>query len=148
MLIQVLHQPIITKVSAWPKAGIPSRVRSFVYGDNSKQLVATSTGNIVIQAVDKFERHRTSGNLDFSISVSSVFVAGQDTPVLEANQNMFWELFNTGNGMYILYFRVNVACTIRISISIQDPPRDDQPSPAVRTLLNPQIMIVPGIIGP
>ncbi len=79
--------------------------------------------------------------------MSSVFVPGQELPVLQVNQNVLWELFNVGNGMYILYFRVNIACTIRISINVQDPPTDDQPFPAVRILLNPQIVILPGIIS-
>ncbi len=79
--------------------------------------------------------------------MSSVFVPGQDLPTLQADQNVFWELFNVGNGMYILYFRVNVACTVRFSINIRDPPTDAQPSPAARILLNPQIMILPGIIS-
>ena len=145
MLIQVLFSTHHHEGTSWPKTGIPSRVRSFVYGDNINQLVATSTGNFVIQAVDKLERPRTSGNLDLSISVKSVFVPGQDLPILQSDQNVFWELFNVGNGMYILYFRVNVACTVRFSINIQDPPGDGQPSPAARILLEPQIVILPGI---
>lgn len=109
-----------------------------------QQLVATSVGNIVIQAVDKLQSHRTSGNLDFSISISSVFVPGQDLPILELGKNLFWELFNGNNGMYTLYFRINVPCTIRISINIRDPQIEGQPLPPVRTLLRPQIVILPG----
>ena len=109
-----------------------------------QQLVATSVGNIVIQAVDALQSHRTSGNLDFSVSVSSVFVSGQDLPILDLGRNLFWELFNGKNGMYTLYFRVNVPCTIRISINIQDPQIEGQQLPPVRTLLRPQIVILPG----
>ena len=107
-------------------------------------MVATSVGNIVIQAVDKLQFPRTSGTLDLSISISSVFVSGQDLPVLELGKNIFWELFNGNNGMYMLYFRVNVACTISISVLVQDPQIEGQPLSAVRTLLKPQIAIIPG----
>lgn len=126
--------------------GIPSRVQSFAFGDNIRQVVATSVGNIVIQGVDKLQFPRTSGTLDLSISISSVFVSGQDLPVLDVGKNVFWELFNGNNGMYMLYFRVNVACTISISIMVQDPQIAGQPLPPLRTLLKPQIVIMPGII--
>ena len=86
----------------------------------------------------------TSGTLDLSVSISSVFVPGQNLPVLIVGQNIFWELFNGNNGMYMLHFRVNVACTIIVSILVQDPPIEGQPLPAVRTLLKPQIVILPG----
>jgi hypothetical protein len=115
-----------------------------VFGDNIKESVATSVANIVIQPVDKLQFPRTSGNLDLSVSITSVFVPGQALPVLEKDKNLFWELFNGNNGMYTLYFRVNIECTIRISIKIQDPQIEDQPLPAVRTLLSPQIVILPG----
>ena len=124
--------------------GIPSRVRSFAFGDNIRQTVATSIGNIVIQPVDKMQFPRTSGTIDLSVSISSVFVPGQELPILDFGKSIFWELFNGNNGMYTLYFRVNVACTIRISINIQDPKIDGQPLSAVRTLLSPQIVVLPG----
>ncbi len=98
----------------------------------------------MIQAVDKLEFPRTSGTLDLSVSVSSVVVQGQDLPVLEYGKSVFWELFNGNNGMYTVYFRVNVPCTIRISIIIQDPMIEGLPLSPVRTLVRPQIVILPG----
>jgi hypothetical protein len=128
-----------------PFTGIPSRVRSFVFGDSVKELVATSIGTIVIQGVDALQFPRTAGSLDLSVSISSIYLSGQAQADLKQGQNAFWELVNNNNGMYTLYFRVNVQCTILVSVFVQDPPpTEGKPLPPIRKLLEPKIVILPG----
>ena len=128
-----------------PFTGIPSRVRSFVFGDSVKELVATSIGTIVIQGVDAKQFPRTAGSLDLSVSISSIYLSGQAQADLTQGQNAFWELVNNNNGMYTVYFRVNVQCTILVSVFVQDPPlTEGEPLPPVRKLLEPKIVILPG----
>jgi len=115
-----------------------------VFGDNIRQLVATSIGTIVIQGVDKLQFPRTAGTLDLSVSIASIYLSGKVQPNLVLGQNVFWELFNSNNGMYILYFRVNVECLILVSIYVQDPPDQGVTLPPVRKLLEPTIVILPG----
>ena len=115
-----------------------------MFGDNIRQLVATSIGTIVIQGVDKLQFPRTAGTLDLSVSIASIYLPGKVQPNLVLGQNVFWELFNSNNGMYILYFRVNVECTILVSIYVQDPPDQGVTLPPVRKLLEPTIVILPG----
>jgi hypothetical protein len=115
-----------------------------VFGDNIRQLVATSIGTIVIQGVDKLQFPRTAGSLDLSVSIASIYLSGKVQPNLVLGQNVFWELFNSNNGMYTLYFRVNVECTIKVSVYVQDPPDQGVTLPSVRKLLEPTIVILPG----
>ena len=130
-----------------PFTGIPSRVRSFVFGDSVKELVATSIGTIVIQGVDALQFPRTAGSLDLSVSISSIYLSGQAQADLTQGQNAFWELVNNNNGMYTVYFRVNVQCTILVSVFVQDPPpTEGKPLPPIRKLLEPKIVILPGAI--
>ena len=115
-----------------------------MFGDNIRQLVATTIGTIVIQGVDKLQFPRTAGTLDLSVSIASIYLSGKVQPNLVLGQNVFWELFNSNNGMYILYFRVNVECTILVSIYVQDPPDQGVTLQPVRKLLEPTIVILPG----
>ena len=115
-----------------------------MFGDNIRQLVATSIGTIVIQGVDKLQFPRTAGTLDLSVSIASIYLSGKVQPNLVLGQNVFWELFNSNNGMYTLYFRVDVECTIKVSVYVQDPPDPGVTSPLVRKLLEPTIVILPG----
>ncbi len=111
MLIQVPMRNVTCPFFLKPWTGIPSRVRSFVFGDNIRELVATSIGTIVIQGVDNYNSPEQRGHLISQFQLQAF--------TFQARFNPIWYLVKMFFGNYSTLI---MACTFYIFALMSNAP--------------------------